>query len=40
MRSLEAVQSQCKDCSNKQGGHLRNATQKANKEIKKKNNGE
>jgi RHS repeat-associated protein len=35
MRSVEAVQSQCKTCSNIQGGKLRQVTQKANKTVKR-----
>jgi RHS repeat-associated protein len=38
MRSLSAVQSQCKTCSSKQGGQLRQVTQKANKTIKNNTN--
>ena len=40
MRSVGAVQSQCKDCSNKQGGELRKVTRVANEKIKEKNNAQ
>jgi RHS repeat-associated protein len=36
MRSVKVVQSQCKDCSNEQGGNLRQVTREANQKIKKK----
>jgi hypothetical protein len=39
MRSVEAVQPQCRGCSNKQGGTLRKITGDANKKIIQKNNG-
>jgi hypothetical protein len=38
MRSVDAVQSQCKNCSNQQGGQLRKITRAANETIKNNNN--
>jgi hypothetical protein len=40
MRSVEAVQSQCAGCSNKQGGELRKITRKVIEQIKAKNNAQ
>jgi RHS repeat-associated protein len=40
MRSTKAVQSQCVNCSNVQGGEVRKATQKVQEQLKNKQNGQ